>query len=398
MSMPLKAIGRTYAMRRTGSMGSFVDAHTGFREERELPISQVKQRSIKKEQPVSIARKIMLILAVTLVVSATGAWLAVPFLSSRLSGNEDQAMVREVSELILASGLAVGLIVAFVAAAWAQRLVGRIESIAATARAVRSGEVDTHVEDDDPDEIGDLARVFNDMTRTLAQSLHAKDEFIASVSHEVRTPLTAVLGLSTEIAENGGDMTNDEITELCGIIASQTSEVAHIVEDLLTVARVDRGVLMLHTELLLLEPEVDAAMTSMPSDMELRTDIGVVPCAAYADSTRVRQILRNLLTNAYRYGGRWVELRVSPASSNQVSIRVRDDGKGVSAEDAAAIFAPYFSSHVREGLTESVGLGLTVSRKLARAMGGDLRYRRVAGWTVFELLLPAAPMPAELVT
>jgi signal transduction histidine kinase len=276
--------------------------------------------------------------------------------------------------------------------------VGRIEGIAATARAVRSGDVDTHVEDDDPDEIGDLARVFNDMTRTLAQSLHAKDEFIASVSHEVRTPLTAVLGLSTEIAENGGDMTNQEITELCGIIASQTAEVAHIVEDLLTVARVDRGVLMLRKEVLVLESEIDAAMTSMPADMELRTDIGVVPCAAYADPTRVRQILRNLLTNAYRYGGRWVELRVSPTSTDQVSIRIRDDGKGVSAEDAAAIFAPYFSSHVREGLTESVGLGLTVSRKLARAMGGDLRYRRVAGWTVFELLLPSAPMPAELVS
>ena len=139
-------------------------------------------------------------------------------------------------------------------------------------------------------------------------------------------------------------------------------------------------------------------MTSMPSDMEMRTDVGIVPCAAIADPTRLRQILRNLLTNAYRYGGRWVELRVSPTSSNQVSIRVRDNGGGVSAEDASAIFAPYFSAHVREGLTESVGLGLTVSRKLARAMGGDLRYRRVAGWTVFELLLPAAIAAPEVET
>lgn len=337
----------------------------------------------------------MLVLAVTLVTAASLVWLVLPTISVSLGRSASRAMVSEVSDLILASGLTVGLVVAFVAAIVSQRLVKRVENITATARAVRSGEVDTFVTDNVDDELGDLARVFNDMTRTLAQSLHAKDEFVASVSHEVRTPLTAVLGLSSEIASNVDSMSTEEIAELCGIIASQTIEVTHIVEDLLTVARVDRGVLMLRPEPLELAAEIEAAMESMPSDMEMRTDVGIVPCFAFADSTRVRQILRNLLTNAYRYGGRWVELRVSPTTSNQVSIRVRDDGKGVSAEDASVIFAPYFSAHVREGLTESVGLGLTVSRKLARAMGGDLRYRRVAGWTVFELRLPAGSLAQE---
>lgn len=340
-------------------------------------------------QRVSIARKVLLVLAGALVGAAALAWVVFPRVSHRMSTITDEAMLRDLSGLILASGLFVGLVVALVAVAWARVLVGRLERITATARAVRDGHVDLGIDDAERDEIGDLARVFNDMTASLARSLHAKDEFVASVSHEVRTPLTAVLGLSSEVAASAESMSVEEIAELCGIIASQTAEVAHIVEDLLTVARVERGVLMLQRDELDVAVELEASIASLPEDSRVHMDVAVVPCRAVADSTRVRQILRNLLTNAARYGGDRVEVRVSPTLTNGVSIRVRDDGSGVDAEYASAIFAPYFSAHVREGLTESVGLGLNVSRKLARAMGGDLRYRRVDEWTVFELLLPA---------
>jgi signal transduction histidine kinase len=99
---------------------------------------------------------------------------------------------------------------------------------------------------------------------------------------------------------------------------------------------------------------------------------------------RVRQIIRNLLTNADRYGGEHVTVRIVE-NPETTSLFVIDDGKGVPADEQADIFEPYYRAGTR---VESVGLGLTVSRDLARLMGGDLTYVYYQGHSFFELRLP----------
>ena len=120
------------------------------------------------------------------------------------------------------------------------------------------------------------------------------------------------------------------------------------------------------------------------------TDVAIeAEIEALADPGRLRQILRNLVVNAERYGGEEVAIDVAERDG-EVAIRVCDSGTGLPRSEWDSIFEPYKRSHHREGQPASVGLGLTVSRILARRMGGDLSYRHEGGRSVFELTLRSA--------
>lgn len=106
------------------------------------------------------------------------------------------------------------------------------------------------------------------------------------------------------------------------------------------------------------------------------------------DPQRVRQILRNLISNAVRYGGPNITITADPRD-DRTTISVVDHGKPIPPEVAEHIFEPYARGHKRHGLTQSVGLGLTISRQLAELMNGRLSHRRDSDSNVFELELPA---------
>lgn len=222
--------------------------------------------------------------------------------------------------------------------------------------------------------------------QTLESLVRSKDEFVAAVSHELRTPLTAVVGLAQELRSGLERFTPDETEEFVGLIADQATEVAHIVEDLLVVARSDIGRVRVVPEPVRVRPEVErvlaAALPQRPVPVSGPDGTVVV------DPARFRQILRNLITNAVRYGGDRVEVHIQGRHGG-MAIEVRDDGEGVPPAEREHIFEPYQTAHRRVGQPASVGLGLTVSRQLARLMGGELLYRREEPWSIFELTLPS---------
>ncbi len=234
-----------------------------------------------------------------------------------------------------------------------------------------------------------MVAVFWERTRarqTLERLIRSKDEFVAAVSHELRTPLTAVVGLAQELRRDLGRFSPSELEEFVGLIADQATEVAHIVEDLLVVARSDIGQVTVVPEPVAVRAEIERVAAAVFPD-------GMLPVSGdeatvVADPARLRQILRNLVTNAIRYGGSRVEAAVE-TDGTMTAIDVRDDGDGVPEPDREHIFEPYRSAHQRAGQPASVGLGLTVSRQLARLMGGDLVYLRDGPWSVFRLTLPS---------
>jgi signal transduction histidine kinase len=213
-----------------------------------------------------------------------------------------------------------------------------------------------------------------------ADLIRAKDDFIASISHELRTPLTAVLGLARELSDN--EMSDDERHELLSLVSDQADEMAYIVEDLLVAARAEIGTVSIDASSVDLGEELRAALEGVRmGDIHVPEDLPSI----YADPVRVRQILRNLLTNLGRYGGE--ERRILGGSvRNRVWIEVRDNGEGVHAGDVERIFRPYATAHT--GVSGSVGLGLSVARQLATLMGGSLTYRRDQGESAFRLELP----------
>jgi signal transduction histidine kinase len=110
--------------------------------------------------------------------------------------------------------------------------------------------------------------------------------------------------------------------------------------------------------------------------------------AVNGDSGRIRQILRNLITNAQRYGGK--EIRVVVRSGESIAaVEVRDSGPPLAEDESEEIFSRYYRNRQTPGVTASVGLGLTVSQELARLMGGDITYHH-DGEAVFTVRLPVA--------
>ncbi len=223
----------------------------------------------------------------------------------------------------------------------------------------------------------------------LEELIRSKDELIASVSHELRTPLTVVHGLAQELDAGWMAFSVPEQKEFISMISQQSAEVAHIVEDLLVAARADIGKLPVHPDRVDMRSQLESAISAI-GDLDIAVKMnGAVSSVAFADDTRVRQIVRNLLSNAQRYGGPNIETRCGTTESI-AWLEVADDGDGIPEHDIAAVFQPYQRSHNAVGQPSSVGLGLTVSRKLAELMGGGLTYRYEDGWSIFRLDLPAA--------
>jgi PAS domain S-box-containing protein len=225
-------------------------------------------------------------------------------------------------------------------------------------------------------------------TEQLEQLVRSKDQFVASVSHELRTPLTAVVGFAQELRDSLDSFDTDEVETLVGLIAEQSVEVADLVEDLLVAARSDVDTIAVAPEPVEFFEQVELVLTAWSPDDAARVELSGDPVKVYADPIRLRQILRNLLSNGRRYGGESmvVEARVF---GEAVIVQVRDNGSGIPVRDRAKIFDPYFRGQGGEGAGSSVGLGLTVSSQLAELMDGDLVYRYEDGWSTFELSLPA---------
>ena len=158
-----------------------------------------------------------------------------------------------------------------------------------------------------------------------------------------------------------------------------------IVEDLLVTARFDSGQVTLTVAPTDVASEVKAVLEAQDTEKQLESMI--LPIQVEADPLRLRQIIRNLITNALRHGGDRIAVR-SFSKDGLGYIEVADDGAGFDATDAENIFAPYGRATQTDLSTGSIGLGLTVSRQLAQLMGGELNVVREDDWTTFRLSLP----------
>lgn len=237
----------------------------------------------------------------------------------------------------------------------------------------------------------------------------AKSEFLAIMSHELRTPLNAVLGYS-ELMELGlsGPLT-DEMREQIGRIRASAKHLLALVNDILDLAKVEAGRLAVGCASASTESVVTSAITiiqpqAAARDLELNVTEGAASPVFVGDEERVRQILVNLLSNAVKFtrpGGRITVETGTTASPdegarlqgrrNYVFIRVIDTGDGIAEGKLARIFEPFVQADAGPTRSkEGSGLGLTISRRLARLMGGDLTVQSELGaGSTFTLWLPA---------
>ena len=215
-----------------------------------------------------------------------------------------------------------------------------------------------------------------------------RSQLLGSVSHELRNQLTGVMGMIDLALDKKIVPSEEEIRDLIVLARREAADATGIIEDLLTASRMEGNALDVAREPVDLDQELARVVEHYPTEgMTIRHDGPRSGVLALADQVRLRQVLRNLLSNAVRYGGKSISISVHPDGA-KVHIQIADDGPGVPAGEEETIFLPYRRAANTPRHKSSVGLGLWISRRLARAMGGDLTYRHLEGQTVFEFTLP----------
>lgn len=218
-----------------------------------------------------------------------------------------------------------------------------------------------------------------------AELIDQQRRLVAGVSHELRTPLTAIIGYLEIMTDDFESLTREDIDSMHRTISTQATDLSAIVEDLLIVARDGVDPITVSADL----HPVDELISSVAATFGQRHHDSDPTVAVIGDAVRIRQVLRNLYSNAQRYGGPSIRLSVEE-SDGLVHIRVADDGPGIPDSHREVIFGDFARAEAMRAHPASIGLGLSVSRTLARLMGGDLEYSHVDGWSVFDLTLPAA--------
>ncbi|HWF51892.1 MAG TPA: ATP-binding protein [Solirubrobacteraceae bacterium] len=223
----------------------------------------------------------------------------------------------------------------------------------------------------------------------------AKSEFVATASHELRSPLTSIKGF-VELLERSPDLTGRQ-REFVDIIMRSTDRLVDLVNDLLDVARIEADRVELNRRAIDVGEavhEVAELMGPRVADKHQRLDLHVAPMlpAALADASRVRQIVANLLTNAHLYSGDGGTIDVSVrANHTWVEIVVADNGPGMSRDEVGRVFERFYRGGDDGTRTPGTGLGLSIVKSLVDLQGGEIELESEPGrGTTFRIRLPCA--------
>lgn len=329
----------------------------------------------------------------------------------------DQAL-RWMRSLLLGTTATIAAAALLLAVAFTRALRRPLDQLNAGARALQRGDLAHRIPQDGPDEFSAVARSMNTMAEELAehraretqarQQLEAlvaartselqgalealqqvdarRRQLFADISHELRTPTTAILG-EAEITLRGRDRPADDYRAALQRIVGTSRQLGSVIDDLLSMARSDMDALALNRQAIdLVEPLQQAIEQARALAHERGVTVqGPQPAAGalpvMADPQRLRQLLLLLLDNAVRYShpGGVVELAVQrePGDADGPAlcqVRVIDHGIGISADDLPMVFERNFrSAQARQHRADGSGLGLSIGRALARAHGGEIR-------------------------
>jgi signal transduction histidine kinase len=224
--------------------------------------------------------------------------------------------------------------------------------------------------------------------RSERQLNAAREQFVANASHELRTPLTSIMGLSMLLAEDEAIRKQPDVADLIDTIIGESDDLARMVEDLLTTARLDSGALHFVFEDIDVPSEAQEIVDPLQRTGSL---IGAEcePGKVRADRLRFRQVIRNLISNARKYGGPNIRI-VGRIEGRTYVCSVVDDGPGVPTEIEPRLFVRFVHQGHQTATKDSVGLGLSIVHALAQGMGGSVRYERIGNETHFSLRLPLA--------
>jgi signal transduction histidine kinase len=291
-------------------------------------------------------------------------------------------------QILIAGGIA--LLLALVGGFLVARaLAGRVRRLERAAERVAAGEFERPIRVDSTDELGQLAVAFNDMQRQLSQLESARKKFIATASHELRTPIFS-LGGFVELLEDE-ELDAETRQRFLEQVREQVDRLRKLSVDLLDLSRLESGSLELRPEQVDLgeltrsvSGEFEPTLAQHDSHLELR--LAARRIEATCDPVRVAQIMRILIDNALTHTPPGTRIVVTAGRDDgHVRLAVRDDGEGIDGDSLNRIFEPFYTADDKQGS----GLGLAIASELAERMAGRLSVSSAPEETVFTLEIPA---------
>jgi len=299
----------------------------------------------------------------------------------------------------LTLGLLVGLPLALGLAGFggyylARRALSPVERMARRAHEISADRLGARIDVENPlDELGLLAKAFNETLARLERSFEQLKRFTSDASHELRTPLTAIRSVGEVALQQDGD--RDHYREVIGSMLEETERLSRLVESLLTISRADSGQIQLEQATMALLPLVQDASFLLDVLAEERGQTlsidGDDSIQVKADRVILRQVVINLLDNAIKYSPRdgHISVRVLRSGSSFACVEVEDCGPGIPPEHRDKIFDRFY--RIDEGRSREAGgagLGLAIAKWGAEAHGGRVELTSSAAGCVFRLFLP----------
>lgn len=279
----------------------------------------------------------------------------------------------------------------------ARTITKPLEKLTAAARKLGSGDLSTRTGMKRKDEVGELAAAFDEMADRLEKMVRSEKELLANVSHELRTPM-ARIRVALELASEGDA---EKAKAYLADIASDLGELERLVEDVLSVARLDLmqgkdGAMPLRLERLpastMLEASAERFRSARP-ERKLEVSLGANLPDLQADPTMLRRVVDNLLDNAAKYSEPDKPVALSAtAEEGRLCVEVRDEGIGIEEKDLPNLFRPFFrTERSRSRKAGGVGLGLALARRILEAHGGTISVESTAGkGTTIRFKVPGA--------
>jgi two-component system OmpR family sensor kinase len=293
------------------------------------------------------------------------------------------------------SGLIALLLSLLVALIFSRWLADPLQKMIIAARGMPSTEVKP-VEVQGPNEVQELMRAFNAMVARTQASQKSQRDFVANVSHELKTPLTSIQGFSQALLD-GTAQTEEERRQAAQVIHDEAGRMHRLVLDLLDLAKLDSGtadITMSPVNISALLNSIAEKFTPQSTKAGINIDVVIEPNlpTITADGDRLSQVFTNLADNALKFTPRGGSIRLEAFAVNGgILVAVVDDGPGMTSEVQAHIFERFYQADPsrRGGEKHGAGLGLAIAHEIVQAHGGRINIRSVPGeGTAFEVFLP----------